>query len=299
MQIYKYAWAGFCSGLMVNLTIWILMETISKTVSTQARPLRPNVYSRANAIVFAPKFGLPHSQKLLRITKVKWTIVFAISEKHASVTISHKQQGPYSCRIIILMEHIKRAPRSFEVFLPGGGLCRRRQIPNWTLRMQACWPCIRNRIHPAIDYFVFSGAHPRSVNIRGLQQNMKLAFSPHPLHASALLFMSRCERMCVNALAQDGWGYREMCVCFGSGALWKKKTWLTGVHRCCIDALKTLYIFQKNEHVLSDVHAYFEMYIALHSGLHVNQSGLFLFRRAELAVRWLRKQVVVFPPLVQ
>lgn len=66
--------------------------------------------------------------------------------------------------------------------------------------MQACWPCIRNRIHPAIDYFVFSGAHPRSVNIRGLQQNMKLAFSPHPLHASALLFMSRCERMCVNAL---------------------------------------------------------------------------------------------------
>ncbi len=163
--------------------------------------------------------------------------------------------------------------------------------------MHACWPCIRNRIHPAIDYFVFSGAHPRSVNIRGLQQNMKLAFSPHPLHASALLFMSRCERMCVNALAQDGCGYREMCVCvcFGSGALWKKKTCLTGVHRCCIDAL-TLYIFQKNKHVLSDVHAYFEMYIALHSGLHVNQSGLFLLRWAELAVRWLRNQVVVSPP---
>lgn len=42
------------------------------------------------------------------------------------------------------------------------------------------WPCIWNGIHTAIDYFVFSAA-PRSVNIRGLQQNMKLAFSPQPL----------------------------------------------------------------------------------------------------------------------
>lgn len=41
--------------------------------------------------------------------------------------------------------------------------------------------------------------------------------------------------------------------------------------------------------MLSDVHAYFEMYIALHSGLHVNQSGLFLLRRAGLAVRRLRR----------
>lgn len=117
-----------------------------------------------------------------------------------------------------------------------GGLCGRRQIPNWTLGMQACWPCIRNRIHPAIVYFVFSGAHPRSVNIRGLQQNMKLAFNPHPLHASALLFMLRCERMCVNAIAQDGWGYTEMSVCLSWWQYYmEKKNKSTGVHRCCID----------------------------------------------------------------
>lgn len=131
--------------------------------------------------------------------------------------------------------NISREPCSALKFsFQGGGLCGRRQIPNWTLGMQACWPCIWNRIHPAIDYFVFSGAHPRSVNIRGLHQNMKLAFSPHPLHASALLFMSRCECMCVNVLAQDGWGYREM-----SKRLWrqyyveKKKQ---ANRRCCIDA---------------------------------------------------------------
>jgi len=113
-----------CDGLMV--TDYLISNLVSTgnnqfdTVLTQTRPPWPEVYSRANKIVSAPKFGLPHSQQLLRITKVKWTIVSAISEKHASVTISHKQQGPYSCRIIILMEHIKRALCSFEVLLPGG-----------------------------------------------------------------------------------------------------------------------------------------------------------------------------------
>lgn len=88
-----------------------------------------------------------------------------------------------------------------------------------------------------------------------------------------------------------------MSVCLAVVLYERKKNRLTGVHRCCIDALY-LYIFQKNKHVLSDVHAYFEMYIALHSGLHANQSGLFLAGRAS-GTPTEEKQVVVFPPLVQ
>lgn len=42
-------------------------------------------------------------------------------EKHASVTISSKQQAPYSYHITILMEHIREALVSFEVLLRGKG----------------------------------------------------------------------------------------------------------------------------------------------------------------------------------
>lgn len=97
---------------------------------------------------------------------------------HASVTISGKQQALYFYHITILMERIRKALVGFEVLLWGE---RERQIPNWTFEMQACRLCVRHWIHTAIDYFIFSEAAHRSVNIRGLQQNMKLTFKSHLL----------------------------------------------------------------------------------------------------------------------
>lgn len=66
-----------------------------------------------------------------RITATSWSLheycgtvhhLFChLFESHASVTISSKQQAPYSYHITILMEHIRKALVGFEVFLWGKG----------------------------------------------------------------------------------------------------------------------------------------------------------------------------------
>lgn len=123
-----------------------------------------------------------------RITATSWRLhkycgivhhlFFHHFESNASVTISSMQQAPYSYHITILMEHIRKTLVGFEVFLQGK---REKQIPNWTFDMQACRLRICHWIHTAIDHFVFREAAHRSVDIRGLQQNMKLTFRPHLL----------------------------------------------------------------------------------------------------------------------
>ncbi len=107
--------------------------------------------------------------------------------------------------------------------------------------------------------------------------------------------MSRCERMCMNALAQDGWGYREMSVCLAVVLYERKKNRLTGVHRCCIDALTTLYIFQKNKRVIRYACLFWDVY---RSALWLTRESIWVVfapagRTSGMPTE--EKQVVVFP----
>lgn len=84
--------------------------------------------------------------------------------------------------------------------------------------------------------------------------------------------VSVCAWMRSHKMAEDT--QKWVCAFRGGSTIWRKKTSQPG----SIDAVLM-------KHVLSDVHA---IYFALHSGLHVNQFGLFKHRRARLAVCWLR-----------